>query len=207
MNTDLYQAGQRLPIMEEFYTLQGEGYQTGKPAYFIRIGGCDIGCNWCDSKRSWSFEEHPLVDIDELVERVLLFPAKAVVVTGGEPGLYPLDYLCDRLHQSGVMTYIETSGAYFLTGTWDWICLSPKLQSPPERDNCKIASELKVIIESSADFEWAEKNAALVTPGCHLFLQPEWSRRSIMMDEIISYIGNHPKWRLSLQSHKYIGIP
>ncbi|MFH0761654.1 MAG: 7-carboxy-7-deazaguanine synthase QueE [Bacteroidota bacterium] len=207
MNTDLYQGGRRLPIMEEFYTLQGEGYQTGKPAYFIRIGGCDIGCNWCDSKRSWSFGEHPLVDIDELVSRVLIFPAKAVVVTGGEPGLYPLEYLCDKLHQSGVMTYVETSGAYPLTGIWDWICLSPKSQSPPEKDNCKIASELKVIIEKNDDFEWAEKNAALVTPGCHLFLQPEWSHRNIMLDEIISYIGNNPKWRLSLQSHKYIGIP
>lgn len=193
--------------MEEFYSLQGEGFHTGTAAYFLRIGGCDIGCNWCDSKASWSFGAHPLVNVDEVVARIMGFPAKAVVVTGGEPTLYPLQYLCKSLKDAGIKTYIETSGAYPLTGFWDWVCLSPKSQSPPLDENYLKASELKVIIEKTSDFEWAEKNAALIGPDCHLFLQPEWSRKGVMLDEIILYIGSNPRWRLSLQAHKYIGIP
>ncbi len=207
MTTEIYDNGRLLPVMEEFYTLQGEGFHTGTAAYFLRIGGCDIGCNWCDSKASWSFGGHPLVNVDEVVARALTYPARAVVVTGGEPSLYPLEYLCDRLKEAGILTFIETSGAYPLTGTWDWVCLSPKQQSPPVAANFERASELKVIIEKSSDLSWAEENAALVGTGCHLFLQPEWSRKSIMLDEIISFIESNPKWRLSLQAHKYIGIP
>jgi organic radical activating enzyme len=207
MLTDLYNNGQLLPVMEEFYSLQGEGFHTGTAAYFLRIGGCDIGCNWCDSKASWSFGAHPLLEVDEVVDRILGYPARAVVVTGGEPTLYPLDYLCDKLMENGVKTYIETSGAYPMSGKWDWICLSPKPQSPPVPDNYHKASELKVIIEKESDFIWAEENAALVKKDCHLFLQPEWSQRSKMLDTIIGYIESNPKWRLSLQAHKYIGIP
>lgn len=207
MTTDIYDNGKLLPIMEEFYTLQGEGFHTGKAAYFLRIGGCDIGCNWCDSKASWSFGTHPMVKVDDVVGRVLIYPAKSVVVTGGEPTLYPLHYLCDELKRIGIGTFLETSGAYPVSGSWDWICLSPKPQSPPIDENYLRAHELKVIIERSSDFDWAEENAARVAPDCHLFLQPEWSQKGRMMEEIIRYIESNPLWRLSLQAHKYIGIP
>jgi len=207
MEKDLYLSGRKLPVLEEFYTLQGEGFNTGKAAYFLRIGGCDIGCTWCDSKLSWSGNTFPLTAVDEVIERAKQYPAKALVVTGGEPALFPLDYLCDRLHEEGFETYLETSGAYPLSGSWDWVCLSPKRQSPPYPDNYAKAHELKVIIEQPADMNWAEENARQVNPGCHLFLQPEWSRRKEIATVIVSYIGEHPEWRLSLQSHKYIGIP
>lgn len=207
MTTDIYKDGKVLPIMEEFYSLQGEGFHTGTAAYFLRIGGCDIGCNWCDSKASWSLGAHPLVQVDEVVERVLSYPARAVVVTGGEPTLFPLQYLCNKLKEAGVTTFMETSGAYPISGKWDWICLSPKSQSPPDRTNYFKANELKVIIEKSSDLQWAEENSNLVGRDCHLFLQPEWSQKGRMLDEIIRYIESNPRWRLSLQAHKYIGIP
>ncbi len=207
MNNDLYLNGRKLPVMEEFYSLQGEGFNTGKPAFFLRIGGCDIGCAWCDSKLSWSADHYPLADVDEIVGRIRSYPAKALVVTGGEPGLYPMDYLCDKVRESGILTYLETSGAYPLSGSWDWICLSPKIQNPPHPANYEKANELKVIIESPGDFHWAEENARRVNSSCHLFLQPEWSRRNRILEDVIAYICNNPKWRLSLQSHKYIGIP
>ncbi len=207
MTTDLYNNGHLLPVMEEFYSLQGEGFHTGTAAYFLRIGGCDIGCNWCDSKASWSFGAHPLIEVDDVVDRIRNYPARAVVVTGGEPTLYPLQYLCDKLKEIGIKTFIETSGAYPVSGNWDWVCLSPKPQSPPVDGNYLKANELKVIIENSSDFQWAEENAVLVGPDCHLFLQPEWSRKGKMLDEIIRYIESNPRWRLSLQAHKYLGIP
>jgi 7-carboxy-7-deazaguanine synthase len=207
MTTDIYKGGHFLPVMEEFYSLQGEGFHTGTAAYFLRIGGCDIGCNWCDSKASWSFGAHPLMRVDEIVDRIRNQPAQSVVVTGGEPTLYPLQHLCDELKKAGIKTFIETSGAYPITGYWDWICLSPKPQSPPLDGNHKLADELKVIIEKPADLAWAEENAALVRRDCHLFLQPEWSQKAKMLDEIIRYIESNPYWRLSLQAHKYIGIP
>ena len=193
--------------MEEFYSLQGEGFHTGTAAYFLRIGGCDIGCNWCDSKASWLFGAHPLMLVDDAVSRILTFPARAVVVTGGEPTLYPLQYLCDTLRENGIKAFIETSGAYPISGNWDWVCLSPKAQSPPVAENYLKADELKVIIERSSDILWAEKNAALVGHDCHLFLQPEWSRKDKILEDIILYIESNPRWRLSLQAHKYIGIP
>lgn len=207
MTTDIYDNGHFLPVMEEFYTLQGEGFNTGTAAYFLRVGGCDIGCNWCDSKASWSFGDHPLIAVDEIVERIQIYPARAVVVTGGEPTLYPLQYLCDKLKEAGIQTFIETSGANPLSGTWDWVCLSPKFQSPPVKSNYLKANELKVIIEKLSDFRWAEENAARVGPDCHLFLQPEWSQKGKMLEKIIDYIQLNPQWRLSLQAHKYIGIP
>jgi 7-carboxy-7-deazaguanine synthase len=207
MKTDIYHKGQLLPVMEEFYSLQGEGFHTGSAAYFLRVGGCDIGCNWCDSKASWSFGAHPLIPIDEVVDRIKEFPANAVVVTGGEPTLYPLDYLCSQLHHLGIKTFLETSGAYSITGVWNWICLSPKPQSPPVFENFHRANELKIIVEKKTDFLWAEENAIHVNQDCHLFLQPEWSKKHIILEEIIRYIEVNPRWRLSLQAHKYIGIP
>jgi len=199
--------GRMLPLVEEFYTLQGEGYQTGRAAYFIRIGGCDVGCSWCDSKLSWNPEVFPPVRVDEIVERAAGFPAKAVVVTGGEPTLYPLDYLCAELKKREIQTFIETSGAYPLTGQWDWICLSPKRQQPPAEGIHMMADELKVIVSTPADFDWAEENAAKVKATCQLFLQPEWSVYNRIIPDIVDYIMQHPKWRVSLQAHKFMRIP
>lgn len=199
--------GRMLPLVEEFYTLQGEGFQTGRAAYFIRIGGCDVGCSWCDSKLSWNPEVFPPVSVDEIVERAAGFPAKAVVVTGGEPSLYPLDYLCTELKKRGIQTFIETSGAYPLTGQWDWICLSPKRRQPPAEGIHMMADELKVIIATPNDFAWAEENAARVKVTCRLFLQPEWSVYEKIVPSIVDYIMKNPKWRISLQAHKFMHIP
>ncbi|MDD5508040.1 MAG: 7-carboxy-7-deazaguanine synthase QueE [Bacteroidales bacterium] len=196
-----------LPLMEEFYTLQGEGIHTGKPAYFIRIGGCDVGCYWCDVKESWNPELHPLTPTDQIVRNAAACPAKTVVVTGGEPLMYDLDYLCNELKKLNIHTYLETSGAYPLTGTWDWICLSPKKKNEPLASFYSLANELKIIVFEEDDFRWAEHNARQVSPGCHLMLQPEWSRRNEMMTRVIDYVKAHTHWRISLQSHKYMGIP
>jgi 7-carboxy-7-deazaguanine synthase len=203
----LLQEGKLLPILEEFYSLQGEGYHTGKAAYFARIGGCDVGCHWCDVKESWNAASCPPVPADQIIHHASLYPAKAVVVTGGEPLLYNLGYLTDGLHKKGLTTYLETSGSGPLTGTWDWICLSPKKDAPPLAEIYSKAHEVKVIISESVDFQWAEENAALVSPGCILYLQPEWSVRESMIPLIVHYIQTHPKWKISLQSHKYMGIP
>ncbi len=199
--------GKVLPLVEQFYTLQGEGFHTGKAAYFIRIGGCDIGCRWCDSKTSWSPGIHRLVSVDEIVKSVLETPAKAVVVTGGEPSLYNLDPLCNALKVYQIETFIETSGAYPLTGTWDWICLSPKKNMHPQPDVYKIANELKVIIYEPDDFEWAEECAKRINNQCLKFLQPEWSRFSINIGLIVEYAKLHPQWMVSLQAHKFMRIP
>jgi 7-carboxy-7-deazaguanine synthase len=199
--------GRMLPLMEEFYTLQGEGAHTGQAAYFIRIGGCDVGCYWCDSKLSWNAKDFPPVPTDDIVERAAQHPAKAVVVTGGEPFLYPLEYLTKELHKRGIKTFVETSGAYILSGDWDWICLSPKRQSPPKAEALNKANELKVIIQDEGYFEWAEDNAKLVSPDCELYLQPEWSVSNKIMPMIVDYAMKYPKWKISLQSHKYMKIP
>ncbi len=210
MNKNYYtelKNGKLLPLMEEFYTIQGEGYHTGKPAYFIRIGGCDVGCNWCDVKLSWNAKDFPPVRADEIIMRAIRYPAKAIVVTGGEPSLYNLDYFTKELKKKGIKTFVETSGSHKLTGIWDWICLSPKRQFPPLKEIYSKANELKVIVQDKDDFEWAENNAEIVNKNCYLFLQPEWSARQKILPEIIDYVKNNPKWRISLQSHKYIGIP
>lgn len=204
---DLFQGGRMLPLMEEFYSLQGEGFYTGKASYFIRIGGCDIGCSWCDSKRSWNAERHPLVEVDEIIGRVVESPCDSLLVTGGEPSLYDLNYLSDKANENGIMLYLETSGAYPLTGEWNWICLSPKAQSPPLPEYYTKAHELKVIISDIHDFKWAEETAGLVNKDCHWFLQPEWSRKDAMTPAIINYIKENPKWRISIQTHKVWGIP
>ncbi len=199
--------GKLLPLMEEFYSLQGEGHQTGKAAWFIRIGGCDVGCRWCDVKESWNADLHSLTAADLIVEHAMENPAKAVVITGGEPLHYNLDYLCEKLKQAGIQTYLETSGSEPLSGTWDWICLSPKVNAPPLSELLSGADELKVIIHTVEDFEWAEKHAQLVRPECKLLLQPEWSQYQKMIQQIVDYILLHPKWTISLQAHKFMHIP
>lgn len=199
--------GRRLPLVEEFFSLQGEGYQTGRAAYFIRLGGCDVGCSWCDSRFSWNPDLHPLADTDAIIEHVINSGTDSVVVTGGEPLMWDLDYLCKQLKCRNINTFIETSGAYKLSGIWDWICLSPKKNMPPDGKICETAHELKVIIQDKNDFGWAEKYRKLVKEDCRLFLQPEWSRFRIIIPEIVDYVKKNPAWRVSLQSHKYMHIP
>lgn len=204
---ELLQKGLALPLMEDFYTIQGEGFQTGKPAYFTRIGGCDVGCSWCDVKESWNADLWPLTRTDDIVKRIVDNPSKSVVVTGGEPLMYNLDYYCSELKKNGINTFLETSGSHPLSGEWDWICLSPKKFSPPLEDIYNKADEYKVIIQSIGDFDWAEKNLHRLKKDCKLFLQPEWSKREIIMQDIVDYVMKNPKWQISLQSHKFMGIP
>ena len=199
--------GRKLPLVEEFFTLQGEGYQTGRAGYFIRLGGCDVGCSWCDSRYSWNPDLHPLVDADKIIENVRKSGTDSVVVTGGEPLMWDLGYLCMKLKEHSINTFIETSGAYQLSGIWDWICLSPKKNMPPVGKICEIAHELKVIIQNTNDFAWAEQYRDLVNNDCKLFLQPEWSRFHLIIPEIVEYVKKNPHWRVSLQSHKYMHIP
>jgi 7-carboxy-7-deazaguanine synthase len=203
----LLEKGGLLPVMEEFYTIQGEGFNSGKAAYFIRIGGCDVGCHWCDVKESWDANVHPLTSTESVVARVLEQPAKSVVVTGGEPLIYNLNHLTSLLKKEGVETFIETSGAYPLSGDWDWICLSPKKTMAPLPEIYREADELKIIVFNQHDFTWAEEQAAKVQAGCRLFLQPEWSRSAKMLPAIIEYVKQHPQWMISLQTHKYMNIP
>jgi organic radical activating enzyme len=195
------------PVMEAFYTLQGEGYHQGKAAYFVRLGGCDVGCVWCDVKESWEAGKHPLQSIDEIVGAASAFPGRMAVVTGGEPLMHNLDELTNALHAAGFKTNIETSGAWPVSGSWDWICLSPKKFKAPLPEILSLAHELKVVIFNKSDFEWAEKYAALVSPFCKLFLQPEWSKSAVVTPLIIDYIKENPKWEFSLQLHKYIHVP
>jgi 7-carboxy-7-deazaguanine synthase len=197
----------QLPVVEEFFSLQGEGYHSGKAAYFIRLGGCDIGCNWCDSRFSWNPDIHPVIETKTIIDRVLRSGADSVVITGGEPLMWNLDFLCSGLKKNNIRTFLETSGAYLLSGNWDWICLSPKKNMPPIIENCKVADELKVIIQDKHDFEWAEKYSKMVNNSCKLFLQPEWSRFDTIIPEIVDYIKKNPNWRISLQVHKYMHIP
>ena len=203
----VFDGGKLIPLVEEFYTIQGEGYHTGKAAYFIRVGGCDVGCSWCDTKFSWNPSLHPVVPAEQIVEHVLEHPAAAVVVTGGEPLIVNMDYLTRLLKEKGIETFLETSGAYELSGNWDWICLSPKKNAPPLTSMFEKAQELKVIIASEEDLEWALANASRVAPLCKLYLQPEWSRREQIFPLIIEFSKNNPRWMISIQSHKYMRIP
>jgi len=193
--------------MEHFYTIQGEGYYQGCAAYFIRLGGCDVGCVWCDVKESWDAEKHPKLNIENLKQIVERTSATMVVITGGEPLMHNLDELTTILKTSGIRTNIETSGAHPLSGQWDWICLSPKKFKAPLPEICIKANELKVIIFNQSDFSWAEKYAVMVSPQCKLYLQPEWDKAGEMTSLIVEYIKAHPKWELSLQLHKYINVP
>ncbi|MGN6567537.1 MAG: 7-carboxy-7-deazaguanine synthase QueE [Flavipsychrobacter sp.] len=195
------------PVMEHFYTLQGEGFHTGKAAYFIRLGGCDVGCVWCDVKESWDAAKHPKMRVDEIVNIASAHPGRIAVITGGEPAMHDLNPLCDALHEAGFKVHIETSGAHLLSGKLDWVTLSPKKFKAPLEENMNAADELKIVLYNKSDFEWAEKYAAKVRPDCRLYLQPEWSKKEKIVPLIIEYIQEHPQWQLSLQTHKYINIP
>lgn len=198
--------GEMLPLMEEFYTIQGEGYHTGTAAYFIRIGGCDVGCHWCDVKESWNADLHPPTETDIIVANAKKY-AETVVVTGGEPLTWDMSVLTSKLKAEGLRVHIETSGAYKVSGKWDWFCLSPKKTKLPVQEAYDIAHELKVIIYNKHDFQFAEEQASKVNPNAILFLQPEWSKKEEMTPLIIDYVMNNPKWRISLQTHKYLNIP
>lgn len=193
--------------MEHFYTLQGEGFHQGKAAYFIRLGGCDVGCVWCDVKDSWDSGKHPLRKIEDLISEVKNYPGKIVVITGGEPLMHDLTELTGQLHHASFKTHIETSGSSPLSGSWDWITLSPKKFKEPLPEAVTKASELKIVVYNKSDFEWAERWAAQVSSQCKLYLQPEWSKASIVTPLIINYIKAHPQWQLSMQVHKYINVP
>ncbi|MDR3712924.1 MAG: 7-carboxy-7-deazaguanine synthase QueE [Puia sp.] len=196
-----------LPVMESFYTIQGEGFHQGRAAYFIRLAGCDVGCSWCDVKESWDAAKHPHFTIGQIVGQATGFPGRLAVVTGGEPLMHDCGELTDQLARAGFSTHIETSGAWPLTGEWDWICLSPKKFKAPLPDILPLANELKVIVYNKSDFEWAERYASQVAPSCKLFLQPEWSKSATITPLIIDYIKAHPRWEFSLQLHKYIHVP
>jgi len=198
--------GEMLPLMEEFYTIQGEGYHTGTAAYFIRIGGCDVGCHWCDVKESWNAELHPPTPTDLIVSNAKKY-ANTVVITGGEPLMWDMTQITQKLKQQNLQVHIETSGAYILSGEWDWICLSPKKNKLPTQTVYDNANELKVIIHNKHDFIFAEEQAQLVNSNAILFLQPEWSKKEEMTPLIVDYVMNNPKWRVSLQTHKYLNIP
>ncbi|RDK89339.1 7-carboxy-7-deazaguanine synthase QueE [Marinirhabdus gelatinilytica] len=198
--------GTMLPLMEEFYTIQGEGYHKGTAAYFIRVGGCDVGCHWCDVKESWNPNIHPPTDIVSIAENASKY-AKTIVITGGEPLTWDMGPLTSLLKEKGMDTHIETSGAYKLSGTWDWVCLSPKKMKLPTPEVYAAANELKVIIYNNDDFRFAEEQAAKVSNDCKLYLQPEWSKRDKVIPKIVDYVMQHPKWVVSLQTHKYLNIP
>lgn len=198
--------GKLLPLMEEFYTIQGEGFHTGKAAYFIRVGGCDVGCHWCDVKESWDANLHPPTLSTSIVENVKKY-AKTVVVTGGEPLMWNMDFLTSELKNIGIKTHIETSGAYPLSGIWNWICLSPKKTKLPLENIYLKANELKIIIQNKHDFKFAEAQSLKVSASCELYLQPEWSKRELMTPLIVDYVMRNPQWKISLQTHKYLNIP
>ncbi|MBP3332203.1 MAG: 7-carboxy-7-deazaguanine synthase QueE [Tidjanibacter sp.] len=202
-----FEGGRKLPLVEEFYTVQGEGYHSGKPAYFIRLGGCDVGCRWCDAKFTWKAEQFPLVDAEKIVAAAASCEAQAIVVTGGEPLKYPMGVLTEGLHKAGLEIFLETSGTYPMSGEFDWVCLSPKRQRPPLDSMCEVADELKVIVESADDFEWAEQCARRVGDKCMLYLQPEWSRYDEVVGDIVEFVKKNPRWNISLQAHKFMRIP
>jgi organic radical activating enzyme len=203
---ELVDKGEMLPLMEEFYTIQGEGYHKGKAAYFVRIGGCDVGCHWCDVKESWNADLHPPTKTETIVSNASKF-SNTVVVTGGEPLIWDMKPLTSLFKEKGMTVHIETSGAYQLTGQWDWICLSPKKNKLPKEDVYLKADELKMIIFNKDDFRFAEEQAERVSKDCILYLQPEWSNRDKMMPQIVDYVMNNQKWVVSLQTHKYLNIP
>ena len=202
----LVDKGEMLPLMEEFYTIQGEGYHKGTAAYFIRIGGCDVGCHWCDVKESWNADLHPPTSTSKIIDNALSY-SDTVVVTGGEPLTWDMTKLTSGLKERGAKIHIETSGAYKLTGTWDWICLSPKKLKLPTKEVYENANELKVIVYNKADLKFAEEQAAKVNCNCILYLQPEWSKRDKVIPFIVDYVMQNPKWKVSLQTHKYLNIP
>jgi len=203
---DKLRTGEILPLMESFHSLQGEGYHSGLPAYFIRLGGCDIGCHWCDVKQSWDFKKYSLISVENIVEKVVT-NIDNIIITGGEPLMWNMDLLTNTLKAKNKKTHLETSGAYKISGDWDWFCLSPKKNKLPTEESFTRADELKVIIYNKHDLEFAENCAKNVNKGCSLFLQPEWGKKDVAMSLIVNYIVKNPKWKISLQIHKYLNIP
>ena len=197
----------KLPLMESFYTIQGEGHHQGKAAYFIRLGGCDVGCHWCDVKESWDASVFPQVAVEEIAREASQHLSTIAVVTGGEPLMYDLSALTGALHKHNLNTHLETSGAYTLSGDWDWVCFSPKKFKAPVSGIYDQADELKVIVYNQSDFSWAESFAKKVSPHCKLYLQPEWDRSSEVLPSIIEYVKANPRWEISLQIHKFMHIP
>ncbi|MBL7899861.1 MAG: 7-carboxy-7-deazaguanine synthase QueE [Crocinitomicaceae bacterium] len=196
-----------LPLMEDFYSLQGEGYYSGRPAYFIRLAGCDVGCHWCDVKESWDASKHPAITVSDMVSRVMQAGADFVVITGGEPAMYDLTALTNKLHESGIEIALETSGAYELKGRFDWICLSPKKFKQPLEANFQKANELKMIIFNKHDLVWSEELKTKVKKDCKLYIQPEWDKRNDVLPIMIDYVKKNTEWTISLQTHKYLNIP
>lgn len=196
-----------LPLMEDFYTIQGEGFHQGRAAYFIRLGGCEVRCVWCDVKDSWNADDHPKVTMDAIAEKAKASGTEICVITGGEPTMHNLDALTRVLKAAGLKTHLETSGAYPITGTWDWVCFSPKKFKPPHDSVAQRADELKVVVFHKTDFVWAEDFAKQVRPDCKLYLQPEWSKEESMLPQLIDYVKQNPRWQISLQVHKYMNIP
>lgn len=203
---DLVNKGEMLPLMEEFYTIQGEGFHKGTAAYFIRLGGCDVGCHWCDVKESWNADLHPPTLTTEIVANAKKY-SDTIVVTGGEPLMWDMTALTTQLKAKGMQVHIETSGAYELSGDWDWVCLSPKKMKLPTQGVYDVANELKTIIYNKDDFKFAEEQAARVGKDCILYMQPEWSKSDKMIPEIVDYVMKNPQWKVSLQTHKYLNIP
>lgn len=197
---------EKLPVMEMFYSIQGEGNYSGRPAVFIRLGGCDVGCVWCDVKESWDAAKHPKTDVESIVDFVLDCKSNFVVITGGEPAMYDLKPLTEMLHINQIEIAIETSGVYPLQGEFDWVCFSPKKFKAPHPSIYRIANELKVIIFHPSDLEWAEGHAKMVDTSCKLYLQPEWEKRDNNTSLIIDYIKKNNNWNISIQTHKYIGV-
>jgi organic radical activating enzyme len=204
---ELLEGGRKLPLVEDFYTIQGEGYHSGKPAYFIRLGGCDVGCRWCDAKYTWNPKIFPPIAIETIVERAASCSAQAIVITGGEPLLYPLGMLTRELHARGLEIFLETSGTNPISGEFDWICLSPKRQMPPLSEALRRADELKVIVQTKEDLEWAMECSKKVSSKCLLYVQPEWSVYESIIGEMVEWVKENPKWNISIQTHKFMHIP
>ena len=204
---ELLEGGRKLPLVEDFYTIQGEGFHAGKPAYFIRLGGCDVGCRWCDAKYTWNPKIFPPTPIETGVERAASGSAQAIVITGGEPLLYPLGMLTRELHARGLEIFLETSGTNPISGEFDWICLSPKRQMPPLSEALRRADELKVIIQTKEDLEWAMECSTKVSHKCLLYVQPEWSVYESIIGEMVEWVKENPKWNISIQTHKFMHIP
>ncbi len=207
MTTPPFNIATQIPVMEQFYTIQGEGFHAGKAAYFIRLAGCDVGCVWCDVKESWTVEASQILSIEDIVNEAKKYPARLAVITGGEPLMYNCSALTQALQIAGFQTNIETSGAYTLSGNWNWVCVSPKKFMKPKEEVCQFANELKIIVYNKSDFAWAEEYAAKVSKDCVLLLQPEWSVAEKTMPLIVDYVKANPQWRVSLQTHKFMQIP
>ena len=203
----LIKEGKLLALMEAFYSIQGEGFYSGKASYFLRIGGCDVGCHWCDVKESWNVNLHPLIEVEEIIKLIDETRVDTVVITGGEPLMWNLNLLCTRLRRKGLQVYLETSGAYSLSGEFDWICLSPKKSQKAFDEIKQLANELKIIVQDKHDLKWAKKQQLEVSASCKLYLQPEWSRRDKMMPLITDFVMENTEWQISLQTHKYMNLP